>query len=159
MWPFKKKNKPVVKWHLPEGTNEFLLPKKGTDGAMAFDLVSPTDVEIPAASSGGAGVGIVNTLVAVTLPKGYAMILGSRSGLAATYRLTVEGGWIDNDYRGMLRVIVYNHSNSPYKISAGDRIAQAMLVKVTDVDQAVSYTYPNTKSTKRGAGGLGSTGK
>lgn len=126
---------------------------------MAYDLVSPVDEVIPASSGDGAGVNIINTLVAVTLPKGYAMVLGSRSSLAAMYKLTVEAGWIDNDYRGMIRVVIYNHSGTPYKVRAGDRIAQAMIVKVNDLNQELSYTYPNQKTTKRGAGGFGSTGK
>jgi len=126
---------------------------------MAFDLVCPTEQVVPGTTAHQVGKGIVNTLVAVTLPPGYAMVLGSRSSLAARYDLTVEAGWIDNDYRGLIKVVIYNHSSSSYKISAGDRIAQAMIVKVNDVNQEVSYTYPGSKETKRGTGGFGSTGK
>lgn len=160
-WFGKKKPdaKPKVIWHVPEGTENFLVPKRATPGAMAFDLVSPTETVVGSAGHGGAGRALVNTLVAVTLPPGYAMILGSRSGLAAKHGLTVEAGWIDNDYRGMIRVVLYNHSASDYVIKAGERIAQAMLVRIPDVDSVIEWTYPDPSETQRGTGGFGSTGK
>lgn len=156
----KKKNpKPRVKWHVPEGTEDFLVPRRATDGAMAFDLICPTQVVVDGFNEFGVGRVLVNTLVAVTLPPGYAMILGSRSGLAAKHNITVEAGWIDNDYRGMIKVVLYNHGTSRYEIKAGDRIAQAMLVKIADVDTDVEWKYPDPEETSRGAGGFGSTGK
>ena len=149
MWPFK----PTLRWHLPDGRYD-LLPRKGTPGAMAYDLVSPT-VEL---ITPGTSI-LINTLIAVTIPKGYAVILGSRSGMAVDHRITVEAGWIDEDYRGMIRVLLYNHGVHDLRIEPGTRIAQAMLVKTHQVDERISFTYPDPKSTKRGTGGFGSTGK
>jgi dUTP pyrophosphatase len=149
MWPFK----PKLIWHLPEGRAE-LMPAKATPGSMAYDLISPNGEIIQPGSTS-----IINTLVAVTIPKGYAMILGSRSGLAANNRTTVEAGWIDCDYRGLIKIVLYNHGCHPLKIEAGQRIAQAMLVKTHKVKEVKSFSYPDTKSTKRGSGGFGSTGK
>jgi dUTP pyrophosphatase len=146
-------SKPKVVWHLPEGRKD-LLPAKATPGSMAYDLQSPTSEIIPPRSSK-----LINTLVSVTLPKGYAIILGSRSGLAAKERITVEAGWIDNDYRGFIKVLLYNHGDTPLTVSPGQRIAQAMLVRIHDVIDQMSYKYPDTTSTKRGSGGFGSTGK
>lgn len=144
--------KPKVLWHLPEGRTD-LRPYRATPGAMAYDLYSPTEGTIPPG-----GRLLINTLVAVTLPKGYAIILGSRSGLA-NKGITVQGGWIDNDYRGLIRVLLYNHGTEPHTVVAGSRIAQAMIVKTQAVKEAIAFTYPDTNSTKRGAGGFGSTGK
>jgi dUTP pyrophosphatase len=149
MWPFS----PHIKWHIPEGRYD-LVPQKATPGSMAYDLVSPTNHEIPAN-----GQLLLNTLVAVTMPKGYAMIFGSRSGMAYNQKVTVEGGWIDNDYRGLLKVLLYNHGDQPVQIVAGQRIAQAMLIKTHQLESRISFQYPDTNSTKRGAGGFGSTGK
>ena len=155
IWP----RRPQVCWHVPEGTKDFLIPRKGTPGAMAWDLVSPTDAEVPAAGEGGVGKAVINTLVAVTLPKGYALMLGSRSSMAGKKYITVEAGWVDTDYRGLMRVVLYNHSTTAYKIKAGERIAQAMLVPVISVRENTYWNYPDTKETTRGAGGFGSTGK
>ncbi len=130
------------------------MPFRATPDAMAYDLMSPTGEVIEANDTT-----VINTLVAVTIPKGYALVLGSRSGLAANSRITVEAGWIDCDYRGLIRVVLYNHGDKPYEVLAGSRIAQAMLVKTNKVREVKSFVYPDTKSTKRGSGGLGSTGK
>ena len=148
MWPLK----PKIIWHLPEGRTD-LQPYRSTPGAMAYDLYSPTGEVIPPG-----GRLLINTLVAATLPKGYAIILGSRSGRASE-GITVEAGWIDNDYRGLIKVLLYNHDKEPHTVVAGSRIAQAMLVKTCKVREKVSFAYPDTKTTKRGAGGFGSTGK
>jgi dUTP pyrophosphatase len=146
---FRKK----ITWHLPEGRKD-LLPVRATPGAMAYDLYSPVANVIPPHKSS-----IINTLVAVTIPKGYAIILGSRSSMAAKDSITVEGGWIDNDYRGMIRVVLYNHSDVPYQVNPGQRIAQARIVKTNDFKDVAVFTYPDVTSTQRGAGGFGSTGK
>lgn len=155
LWP----RRPMIIWHVPEGTKDFLVPRKGTPGAMAWDLVSPTDTEVPAAGESGVGKTVINTLVAATIPKGYALMLGSRSSMAGKRYITVEAGWVDNDYRGMMRVVLYNHSTSPYKIKAGERIAQAMLVPVIVVRENTYWEYPDANETQRGTGGFGSTGK
>lgn len=155
----KKPAKPKVVWHVPEGTEDFLVPKRATNGSMAFDLVCPTNTVVDGFNEFGVGRVLVNTLVAATLPTGYAMILGSRSGLAAKHNLTVEAGWIDNDYRGMIKVVLYNHGTSKYEIRAGERLAQAMLVKIADVDSESVWKYPDPSETERGSGGFGSTGK
>ena len=114
----KKPAKPRVKWHVPEGTEDFLIPVRATDGSMAFDIVCPTQTVVDGFNEFGVGRVVVNTLVAVTLPPGYAMILGSRSGLAAKHNITVEAGWIDNDYRGIIKVVLYNHGTSRHVFEA-----------------------------------------
>jgi dUTP pyrophosphatase len=121
---------------------------------MAYDFVSPQDIVIP-----GPGIVLINTLVAVTLPEGYGMILGSRSGMALKQGMTVEAGWIDNDYRGKIGVVLYNHTDNEVYIQAGDRIAQGMLVPIFEPVVSVKYTYPDNKETVRGTKGFGSTGR
>jgi dUTP pyrophosphatase len=154
-----KKPKPIITWHVPEGRDD-LVPKEATDGSMAKDLVSPIGLTVPAMDPElGVGSALVNTLVAATIPDDYAMVIRSRSGLAAKNGVTVEAGEIDTDYRGLIRVLLFNHSGKEYVISPGDRIGQIRFVKVYEVDSSVSYEYPNPDETNRGAGGIGSTGK
>jgi dUTP pyrophosphatase len=149
----KRRRLPELTWHVPEGTEDFLIPTRATEGSLAYDLISPTSVTL-----NGAQAVIVNTLVAVTLPPGYGLILGSRSGLAVKH-ITVEAGWIDSDYRGMIKVVLYNHGRQSYKVKAGERIAQARLVEICEAEENVEYEYPDPGETARGAGGFGSTGK
>lgn len=153
------RRKPKITWHLPEG-REDLRPQRATLGSLAYDLISPETITIPAFDPDlGVGSALINTLVVATLPKGYGLLFRSRSSLANKKGVTVEAGEIDQDYRGLLKVLLFNHSGADYTIEAGDRIAQARVVKIEDVKDDVSFTYPDPDETARGAGGFGSTGK
>jgi dUTP pyrophosphatase len=66
-----------------------------------------------------------------------------------------EGGIIDEDYRGSIDVILYNHSNKPFYISTGDRIAQLICQEIC-YPELVEATTLNV--TDRGERGFGSTG-
>lgn len=160
-WPWRKKPKPqpTINWHVPEGRDD-LIPRRATDGSMAYDLISPETVVVPGHHYlSGVGNTLINTLVVVSLPSGYGIVLRSRSGLASKRGITVEAGEIDSDYRGLLKVLLFNHSIFAYKVKAGDRIAQARIVKIHELQDGVSYRYPDPDETTRGAGGFGSTGK
>ena len=163
MFSRKRKNvqdTPKIVWHVPEGTGDFLVPKRATDGSMAYDIVAPMDYTIPPISDPNIGKAVViDTLIAATIPRGYAAILGSRSSMASKNLITVEGGWIDSDFLGVWKVILYNHGTSSYKINSGDRIAQVRFVKVIHLEEEVCFAYPDKTKTKRGDGGLGSTGR
>lgn len=150
---------PKIIWHVPEGRDD-LVPKRATPGSMAFDLISPTEITVPAHhSQWGVGSALINTLVVATIPRGYALVLRSRSGLASKEGITVEAGEIDSDYRGFIKVLLFNHSGKGYTIQAGDRIAQARIIRIHDLKSKISYEYPDPSKTSRGAGGFGSTGK
>ncbi len=151
-WFGKKKALPPIKWHIPPGRHD-LIPQRATDGAMAFDLITPVDFTL-----GGQSMALVHTMLAVTLPVGYGMILGSRSGLAVTRFVTVEAGWIDSDYRGPLKVVLYNHGDKTHEFNAGDRIAQARIIQTNILPVVVTERPSNVEETIRGEGGFGSTG-
>jgi dUTP pyrophosphatase len=154
----KLEPKPIIVWHVPEGRDD-LTPVLAIDNSMAFDLISPISVIVPPyMPEVGVGSALINILVATTPPAGYGLIFGSRSSMA-NKGITVEAGWIDSDYRGLLKVLLFNHSGAPYTIVAGDRIAQARIIKTHDLDVHISYNYPDPDDTIRGAGGFGSTGK
>lgn len=159
MFWLRNKSRPKVIWHIPEGRDD-LIPRKATPNSMAYDLFTPETVTIPKFDPNlGVGSALINTLVAVTPPEGYAIVFRSRSGLACKQGLTVEAGEIDGDYRGLLKVLLYNHSGVDYTIEAGERIGQARFVKVYDIQDEVVEQYPDPDETSRGAGGFGSTGK
>jgi len=155
----KPEPKPRITWHVPEGRDD-LVPRRATMGSMAYDLVSPTTIVIPKHDPElGVGSALINTLVVATLPDGYGLVFRSRSGLASKKACTVEAGEIDQDYRGLLRVLLFNHSGADYVINAGDRIGQARVVEIHELEEEVSYEYPDPDETARGVRGFGSTGK
>jgi len=159
-WFGRKKSepRPVITWHVPEGRDD-LVPRRVTRGSMAYDITSPATITVPRFDPKlGVGSALINTLVAVSLPETYALVFRSRSGLASKQALTVEAGEIDTDYRGLLKVLLYNHSGVDYTIEAGERIGQARIVRVYDLDEEVLYEYPDPDETTRGTGGFGSTG-
>ena len=129
-----------------------VIPKYATDGAACFDLVA-TSRKI-----GSDGTAIYETGLAFEIPKGHAMLVFSRSGHGFNEGLRLSNctGVIDSDYRGPLMVKLQSDQSQPDWPRVGDRIAQAMLVKlpVVDLDEVEELT-----ETKRGQGGFGSTGE
>lgn len=99
---------------------------------------------------------VINTGVHIQLPEGYEAQVRGRSGLNRDHGIVVPTGTIDADYRGEIRVVVYNLSREPYIIKPGDRIAQLVICPVVQADwQQVEHL----DKTDRGEGGFGSTGK
>jgi len=100
----------------------------------------------------------VPTSLFLEIPIGFEAQIRPRSGLALKKGVTIlnSPGTIDSDYRGEVKVILVNHSNEPFSINDGDRIAQIVIAQVEKV------TWKNKSqlaSSKRGLGGFGSTGK
>jgi len=100
---------------------------------------------------------LVGTGIAIEMPKGMEAQVRPRSGLAAKCGIGIlnSPGTIDADYRGEIKVILFNFSNKPFKINIGDRIAQLVFSKVTRV---VLKEHKQLSKTKRGSGGFGHTG-
>ena len=101
---------------------------------------------------------IVPTGLYIALPEGFEAQIRPRSGLAAKQGLTVlnSPGTIDADYRGEIKVILVNLSNSTVQIHDGDRVAQMVIARY---EQAQWTPVETLDETMRGAGGFGSTGK
>ncbi|MHA7986607.1 dUTP diphosphatase [Rathayibacter sp. CAU 1779] len=100
----------------------------------------------------------VGTGVAIALPEGYAAFVVPRSGLAARHGITIVNspGTVDAGYRGEIRVTLLNtDAAEPYAISAGDRIAQLVIMPVT---RAAFVPVESLPESVRGDGGFGSTG-
>src|SRR5437660_12594063 len=72
----------------------------------------------------------VQTGIAISLPGNTYARIAPRSGLAAKYEIDIGAGVIDQDYRGEIKVLMINNSNSPFQVRPGDRIAQLILKKV-----------------------------
>jgi dUTP pyrophosphatase len=128
------------------------MPVRATPNAAGMDLFSTENITIEPGQCCLIGTGI-----AIMPAPWYAGFVCPRSGMALKHRVTVLNapGVIDPDYRGEVGVILINLSDKPYRVEAGDRIAQLVIVpfaspRIVEVD-----ALPGTK---RGAGGFGSTG-
>ena len=100
---------------------------------------------------------LVPTGLFIELPEGYEMQVRPRSGLAAKHGLSLVNapGTIDTDYRGEIKVILVNLSNTPYELKPGERVAQLVVSQFTRVEWE---PVEELGETERGTGGFGSTG-
>ena len=101
---------------------------------------------------------LIQTGLAVAFSEDYEVQIRPRSGLAAKNNISVLNtpGTIDSDYRGEIKVIIYNHGNKDFLVNNGDRIAQMILTPVVKMELEEANDLPETI---RGEGGFGSTGK
>jgi len=132
-----------------------IIPKYATKGAACFDLHGGDDIEESTIGISG----VIGTGLAFEIPEGHVMLIFSRSGhgFRDNIRLANCVGVIDSDYRGEVRVKLTNdYPAQHFQYKRGDRIAQAMVVPVQQVEfEEVS----DLSDTERGQGGFGSTGQ
>ena len=101
---------------------------------------------------------LVPTGLSMAFSEDYEIQIRPRSGLAAKNNISVLNtpGTIDSDYRGEIKIIIYNHGDHSFTINNGDRIAQMILAPVVKMNFEEIDDLPKTL---RGKGGFGSTGK
>jgi dUTP pyrophosphatase len=101
---------------------------------------------------------LISTGLFIELPVGFEAQIRPRSGLAFKHGITVlnSPGTIDADYRGEIKVLLVNLSDTDFKVEDGERIAQMVIAKHERIDW---YVVSDLEESKRGAGGFGSTGK
>ena len=131
------------------------LPEYKTSGASGMDLIAflkdPINIK-PKKSS------LIPTGLSVAFSENYEIQIRPRSGLAAKKNISILNtpGTIDSDYRGEIKVIIYNHGDSDFVVNNGDRIAQMILTPVIKMKLEETDKLPETI---RGKSGFGSTGK
>ena len=131
------------------------LPSYKTKGASGMDLMAFVKEKIvikPQTSS------LIPTGLSVAFSEDYEIQIRPRSGLAAKNNISVLNtpGTIDSDYRGELKIIIFNHSNYDFVVNNNDRIAQMVLTPIVKMELEEANELPKTL---RGEGGFGSTGK
>lgn len=125
-------------------------PTRGSAFAAGYDLYASKDTTVPAH-----GKVLVSTDISIACPEGTYGRIAPRSGLASKHFIDTGAGVIDADYRGEVKVLLFNHAPDDFSVKHGDRVAQLVLeriytpeiVEVADLEESV-----------RGAGGFGSTG-
>lgn len=131
-------------------TEKAFTPTRGSDKAAGFDLKSAYNLTIPAR-----GRNVCMTDIQISLPRGCYGRVAPRSGLAAKHGIDVGAGVIDEDYRGNVGIILFNHSDKDFEIKEGDRVAQLICEKILYPD---IMEVEDLDDTTRGARGFGSTG-
>jgi dUTP pyrophosphatase len=132
-----------------------VLPAYKTNGASGMDLMAFIDKPIKIAPNSSY---LVPTGLSIAFSEDYEVQIRPRSGLAAKNNITVLNtpGTIDSDYRGEIKIILFNHGKEDFLINNKDRVAQMVLTPVVKMKLEETDNLPDTL---RGEGGFGSTGK
>ncbi len=132
-----------------------IIPTYKTKGASGMDLMAFIKQPVKIAPKSSC---LVPTGISVAFSEEYEIQIRPRSGLAAKNNISVLNtpGTIDSDYRGEIKVILFNHGNSEFTINNKDRIAQMILIPVHKMELEEAENLPDTL---RGKGGFGSTGR
>ena len=127
------------------------LPSYKTNGASGMDLMA--FIEKPINLEPGKSC-LVPTGLSVAFPREYEIQIRPRSGLAAKNSISVLNtpGTIDSDYRGELKIILFNHGNENFIINKNDRVAQMILNPTIKMELKETDELPETT---RGEGGFG----
>ena len=131
------------------------LPVYKTSGASGMDLMAFVEKPIKITPNSSY---LVPTGLAMAFSEDYEVQIRPRSGLAAKNNITVLNtpGTIDSDYRGEIKIILFNHGKEDFIINNKDRVAQMILTPVIKMELEEVDNLPDTL---RGEGGFGSTGK
>jgi len=131
------------------------LPKYKTSGSSGMDLMASIENPIkikPQESE------LIATGISIAIPEGTEVQIRPRSGLAAKFSISVLNtpGTIDSDYRGEIKIILFNHGKEEFTINNNDRVAQMVLMPILKTEFEEVEDLPETL---RGSEGFGSTGK
>ena len=145
----------MVKILIKKISKKVITPKYKTEGSSGVDLSAFLDKKIVIKPNNSE---LIPTGLQVAIPKELEIQIRPRSGLAAKESIGVlnSPGTIDSDYRGELKIILFNHGEKDFIINNGDRIAQMVLVPILKMEFEEVDRLPDSV---RGQGGFGSTGK
>ncbi|KAI2780758.1 dUTPase-like protein [Daldinia loculata] len=126
------------------------LPTRGSPFSAGYDLYAARPTTIPSR-----GKALVDTDIAIAVPAGTYGRIAPRSGLAAKHFIDTGAGVIDADYRGQVKVLLFNHSDADFAVAEGDRVAQLVVERIYTPEV---LEVQELEESVRGAGGFGSTG-
>tara|TARA_B100000945_G_scaffold254498_1_gene211614 strand:+ start:1015 stop:1452 length:438 start_codon:yes stop_codon:yes gene_type:complete len=145
----------MVKVLVKKLNSKVKLPEYKTKGSSGMDLMAFIDTPIKILPN---TLEIIPTGLYIAIPEDLEIQIRPRSGLAAKFKIAVLNtpGTIDSDYRGEIKIILFNHGNKEFIVNNNDRIAQMVL---TPIIKMVLEEVDQLPETLRGSGGFGSTGK
>lgn len=140
---------------ISENFNDISLPKYETDGSAGLDIRAAVENDVIIDTG---KIGLISTNLSVEIPEGYEIQVRPRSGLAVKHGIGIlnSPGTIDSDYRGEIKIILFNFGENNFTVKRGDRIAQLIISKVYKADFVETE---NLNQSSRGSGGFGHTGK
>ena len=134
-----------------------VLPTRATPGSTGYDLSSIETCVVPAK-----GKALINTGLSMKMKFEYDHCyarIAPRSGISWKKHIDVGAGVIDEDYRGEIKVLLFNHSDEDFIVNVQDKIAQLIFEKIYIPELEVVETLSDSDNNLRGVGGFGSTGK
>ena len=145
----------MVKVLIKKLNSKVQLPKYKTDGSSGMDLMAFTESPINIRPQESA---LIPTGITIAIPEDTEIQIRPRSGLAAKSNISVLNtpGTIDSDYRGEIKIILFNHGKEEFIINNNDRVAQMILMPIIKAEFEEIEVLPKSL---RGSGGFGSTGK
>ena len=145
----------MVRILIKKTSKEVITPKYKTEGSSGVDLSAFLNEKVVIKPNSSE---LIPTGLQVAIPEELEIQIRPRSGLAAKESMGVlnSPGTIDSDYRGELKIILFNHGDKDFIINNGDRIAQMVLVPILKMEFEEVDNLPDTV---RGQGGFGSTGR
>ncbi len=145
----------MVKVLINKLNSKVQLPKYKTDGSSGMDLMAFIEKPINIKPHQSA---LIPTGISIAIPEDTEVQIRPRSGLAAKSNISVLNtpGTIDSDYRGEIKIILFNHGKEEFIINNNDRVAQMILMPIIKAEFEEVEDLPKTL---RGPGGFGSTGK
>ena len=145
----------MVKVLIKKLNSKVQLPNYKTGGSSGMDLMAFIENPINIKPQESA---IIPTGISIAIPEETEIQVRPRSGLASKYSISVLNtpGTIDSDYRGEIKIILFNHGKKEFVINNNDRIAQMILMPILKAEFEEAENLPNTL---RGSGGFGSTGR
>ena len=145
----------MIKVLVKKLNSKIKLPEYKTSGSSGMDLMASIDTPIKIKPN---SLELIPTGLSVAIPEDFEIQIRPRSGLAAKSKISVLNtpGTIDSDYRGELKIILFNHGNKEFVVNNNDRIAQMVLTPILKMEFEEVDQLPVSI---RGSGGFGSTGK
>ena len=145
----------MVKILVKKLNSKVKLPSYKTEGSSGMDIMAFLEKPVSIMPNKSE---IIPTGLSIAIPNNTEIQIRPRSGLAAKNNISILNtpGTIDSDYRGELKVILFNHGDKKFTVNNDDRIAQIVLVPII---KAAFEEVNDLPETIRGEGGFGSTGK
>ena len=131
------------------------IPEYKTIGSSGMDLMAFIETSIKILPN---TLELIPTGLSIAIPEDLEIQIRPRSGLAAKSSISVLNtpGTIDSDYRGEIKIILFNHGNKDFIVNNNDRVAQMVLTPIIKMELEEVDQLPESI---RGSGGFGSTGK
>lgn len=130
-----------------------IVPRRGREGDAGYDVSACEDMVLEPGS-----YHLIRTGIAIQVPTDCYARVAPRSGLACK-GIQVGAGVVDSNYRGEVKVLLFNHRQDEYHIQKGDRIAQLVFERIYTPSELQEAPYEELSCTQRGENGFGSSGQ